>query len=129
VSTPAAPEPSGPEKVLELIRSFAKDHPELVAEMVNAAEAAAPVPTTMYDVLHDVVGMIRGTDDTRREELHAAISTHQAEHEALVARAGGTDALTAQPDPETPAPPAPAPDPAPAPVQSPGPDPAQIPGA
>jgi hypothetical protein len=107
MTTPTSPE------LLDLLKKFASDHPEVVAELVKEAEAA--VPPSLYEVVHAAVEMIRGVDDVRRTELHAAVDRHQAEHEALVAAVKpGVPS-----DPETPEP-APAPAPPAPPVPDPG---------
>jgi hypothetical protein len=116
MSTPASPAPD----VVAQLRAFLAEHPEAVQALAAAAEDVAEhaLPPSMYDVVHSVVGLLRGIDETAREEFHAAIDRHQAEHDALVKTVGVDAGAEPEPaaavpsDPELPAapssPPAPA---------------------
>jgi hypothetical protein len=79
MSTPTEPDAG----LLAKLKAFIADHPEVIAELEAAAEEA--VPPSLYEVVRAVIPMLRGIDDVRREELHAAVDRHEAEHNALVA--------------------------------------------
>ncbi len=93
MTSPAEPKP----EMLAQLKAFLAEHPEVMSELAAAAEAA--LPPSLYEVVHTVVEMIRGIDDVRREELHAAIDRHQAEHDALVATVKPAVADPSEPEP------------------------------
>jgi hypothetical protein len=82
MSTPAQPD----EGLMAKLRDFVRGHPEVLAGLTAAAEgtAEAAAPPSMYEAVHAAVDAMRGIDDVRREELHAATERHQAEHQALL---------------------------------------------
>lgn len=73
-------------QILEVLKSFVAEHPEIMPELSKAAEAAVEkVPLTIFDLFHELVGHVKNIDAERAEQLHAAVDQHQAQHEALLA--------------------------------------------
>jgi len=91
------------EKILEAIRNFAADHPELAADAAAAVEAgaaaaAAPAsPFSIYDVLREVVRLVYPGDHIMVSKAHEAIDAHQQQHEQLVGQLPAQPAAEAQP--------------------------------
>lgn len=108
---------SSPEqRILDAIKSFAGDHPELVSAVTAAAEAGAAAavtpasPFSIYDILRAVAHTLFGADKHMLAKARDAINRHEAEHAAAAAAhpardSSGAAAATA---PEPPAPASPA---------------------
>ncbi|MHB1433814.1 MAG: hypothetical protein ACYCVZ_17090, partial [Streptosporangiaceae bacterium] len=83
---------SSPEqRILDAIKSFAGDHPELVSAVTAAAEAGAAAavtpaaPFSVYDILRAVAGALFGADRHMLAKAKDAINRHEAEHAAAAA--------------------------------------------
>jgi hypothetical protein len=81
-----------PQRVLDGLESFFRDHPELMAEAEKAGHAiaqAASTQFTFYDVVRELAkaaGIVGGPDAALAEKVIAAIGEHEAAHLHLLSQ-------------------------------------------
>jgi hypothetical protein len=105
-------------RILEQMRSFLGEHPEVASALGIPAPAGPPVPLTVGEILHDVINHLgHGVDPERRDQMHGVIS----EWLGTTGHDGGPhapepaeDTTAAAPSSAPPAPASPSPAPAPA---------------
>jgi len=96
-----------PQKVLDGLESFFRDHPELMTEAEKAGEAAvkaATTPFTFYDVVRELAklaGITGGPDVALGEKVAAAIAEHEAAHFHLLKQVGPPPAPAPAAAPDT----------------------------
>lgn len=82
------------DELARAFQAFVAANPDLLSggTVAEPEPAKDPTPVTgVYDLLHGLVGLVAGADQTRAGELHAAISAHQDEHDELAKPIRGDD--------------------------------------
>jgi len=65
--------------IVEQLRAFLDEHPEVAAELGMPEPAGPPVPLTLYHVLHELIDAahLPGADQERRDQYHGAVDEHE----------------------------------------------------